>query len=55
MAAYVGENTVQQGHAPMEIGEVEDGDAQLDEVRTRRPRRDVRAPSQRERAPETEG
>ena len=54
VAAYVGENTVQQGHAPMEIGEVEDG-AQLDEVRTRRPRRDVRAPSQRERAPETEG
>ena len=55
VAAYVGENTVQQGHAPMEIGEVEDGDAQHYEVRNRRPRRDVRAPSQRERAPETEG
>ena len=32
----------------MEIEEVQDGDAQLDEVRTRRPRRDERVPSQRD-------
>ena len=30
VAAYVGEKMVQQGHAPLESGEVEDADAQLD-------------------------
>ena len=31
-AAYIGEKIVQQGRAPMKIGEVEDGGAQIDEV-----------------------
>ena len=44
---------VQYGNAPKETGKVQDGDAQLGEARTRRPRRDER--SQRDRAQETQG
>ena len=45
---------MQQGYAPTQIGEAEDADAQLDEVMTRKPRRNERAPSQKDRAPETQ-
>ena len=52
VAAHVGENMVQPGHGPLGIGDVDHGDAQLDEVR---PRSHERAPSQRDRAPVTHG
>ena len=44
LAGDVVEEMVQPWRALMDIGGVEDGDAQLEEVRTRRPRRNERRP-----------